>query len=250
MQTFDKIDQHGKRRLQSIVGTFLYYSQAVEQPILPALNEIATYQANPTTDTVNKTKMLMDFLATHPMAKLQFYAGTMKLHVESDAAYLVLPGARSCIARYFYLQAHLHPNKVYSKQYNVPIHVECLTIKNVVSSAAEAECGGLFLNCRTGIGIRNALIGMGHPQGKTPVITDNSTTTSFVHSEMQVRRLKSWDMKYNWLRDRVAQQQFNILWDKGTRNMADYFTKHHPPAHHKNKQYNYILKGYSIFPKK
>ena len=58
--------------------------------------------------------MLMDFLATHPHAKLCFYAGTMKLNVESDAAYLVLPGARSRIAGYFYLQAHPHPSKVYS----------------------------------------------------------------------------------------------------------------------------------------
>ena len=247
---FDKLDTNGKRRIQSIVGTFLYYGRAVEQPILPALNEIATYQATPTTDTVAKTKMLMDFLATHPNAKLRYYAGTMHLHVESDAAYLVLPGARSRIAGYFYLQANPHPTKVYSKQYNAPIHVECSTIKNVVSSAAEAECGGLFFNCGAAIGIRNALIGMGHPQGKTPVITDNSTAKSFVHSEMRVKRSKSWDMKYNWLRDRAAQQQFNILWDKGTRNMADYFTKHHPPTHHKIKRYDYILKGYFLSSKK
>ena len=228
----------------------MYYGRAVEQPILPALNEIATFQSSPTTDTVHKTNMLLDFLATHPAAKLRFYAGNMQLKVESDAAYLVLPGARSRIAGYFYLHANPHPTKVYSKYYNAPIHVECSTIKNVVSSAAEAECGGLFLNCGTAIGIRNTLIGMGHPQGKTSVITDNSTAKSFVHSEMRVKRSKSWDMKYNWLRDRTAQQQFNILWDKGTRNMADYFTKHHPPSHHKIKRSDYILKGFSLFSKK
>ena len=226
------MDHHGKRRIQSIVSTFLYYGRAVEQPILPALSEIATYQAASTTDTVAKTKMFMDFLATHPSAKIRYYTGTMQLHVESDAAYLVLPGARSRIAGYFYLKANPHPTKVYSSHYNGPIHVECSTIKNVVSSAAEAACGGLFMNCGTAIGIRNALNGMGHTQGRTPGITDNSTANSFVHSEIRVKRSKSWDMKFNWLRDRSAQQQFNILWDKGTRNMADYFTKHHPPSHH------------------
>ena len=192
----------------------------------------------------------MDFLATHLATKKRFYAGNMQLNIESDAAYLVLPGARSRIAGYFSLHANPHPTKVYSKNYNAPIHVECLTIKNVVSSAAEAECGGLFLNYGTAIGICNTLIGMGYPQGKTPVITDNSTPKSFVHSEMRVKRSKSWDMKYNWLRDCAAQQQFNIQWDKGTINMADYFTKHHPPSHHKIKRHDHILKGFSLFSKK
>ena len=78
---------------------------------------------------------------------------------------------------------------------------------------------------------------------KTSVITDNSTANSFVHSEMRVKRSKSWDMCFNWLRDCTAQNQFNIKWDKGIYNMADYFTKHHPPSHHRLKQTDYILKG-------
>ena len=186
----------------------------------------------------------MDYLSTFPYAKLRYYAGDMQLHVESDAAYLVLPGARSRIAGHFYLSAGASPTKVYAKRFNAPIHTECSTLKNVVSSAAEAECGALFHNCTVAIGIRNALIGLGHQQGKTLVVTDNSTANSFVHSEMRVKRSKSWDMKYNWLRDRSAQQQFNILWDKGIYNLADYFTKHHPPGHHNIKRHDYILKGF------
>ena len=69
----------------------------------------------------------------------------------------------------------------------------------------EAECGALFHNCNVAIGIRNALMGWGHKQGKTPVITNNSTANSFVHSEMREKSSMSWDMKYNWLRDRAAQ---------------------------------------------
>ena len=90
----------------------------------------------------------------------------MKLHVESDAAYRVLPGAKNRIAIYSYLQAPPHPTKTYPKGYNAPIHNEYATIKNVVSLAAEAECGGLFHNCYTAIGIQNALIGMDHLQEK------------------------------------------------------------------------------------
>lgn len=170
----------------------------------------------------------------------------MQLCVESDAAYLVLPKARSRIAGHFYLNASKAPNKAYPGNFNAPVHTECATIKTVVSSAAEAETAALFHNCQTAIAICHALIGLGHPQHKTPVKTDNSTANSFVHSEMKVKRSKSWDMRYNWLRDRVAQDQFNIKWDKGAHNLADYFTKHHPPSHHKNIRSTYILQGFHM----
>ena len=156
----------------------------------------------------------------------------------------MIPGARSRAAGHFYFSAISTPNKTYRERLNAPIHIECRTIKNVVSSAAEAECAALFHNCSVAVGVRHALKGLGHPQQRTEVITDNSTANSFVHSEMRVKRSKSWDMRYNWLRDCSAQQQFKIRWDKGIYNLADYFTKHHLLNHHRIKRYDYILKGF------
>jgi hypothetical protein len=34
------------------------------------------------------------------------------------------------------------------------------------------------------------------------------------------------------LHNREAQDQLRIHWQPGKTNLADYFTKHHPPAHH------------------
>ena len=238
------------KQIQSICGSFLYYARAVDPTILPALNEIATQQSKPTSDTKKKTHMLMDYLCTYPNAKLRFYAGTMKLAVDSDAAYLVLPNAKSRVAGHFYLEAKPFPNKAYPGKHNAPLLTECYTLKNVVSSAAEAECGGIFHNCIVAIGIRNALEEMGHPQGQTRITTDNTTATSFVHSAMRTKRSKSWDMKYNWLRERTAQQQFEVKWEKGATNQADYFTKHHAPRIHKALRHDYVLKGFSITDKK
>ena len=42
------------------------------------------------------------------------------------------------------------------------------------------------------------------------------------------------DMRFKWLLDREQQGQFKIYWRPGKTNLADYFTKHHPPAHHRN----------------
>ena len=55
----------------------------------------------------------MDFLHTFPNAKSQFYAGDIQLHIDSDAAYLVLPGACSRPAGHFYLLATPTLGKVY-----------------------------------------------------------------------------------------------------------------------------------------
>ena len=108
-----KLSSKEQRRLQSIIGAFLYYGQAIDPTILLASNDLSTYQADPTMEPLEQTKMLMDYLSTFPTAKLCYYAGDMQLHVESDATYLVLPGARSRVTGYFYLSAGASPTKVY-----------------------------------------------------------------------------------------------------------------------------------------
>ena len=87
------------------------------------------------------------------------------------------------------------------------------------------------------------LTALGHPQGPTPIKTDNQTASSFVNNTLKHKRSKSWDMRYFWLRDRVSQSQFYIYWDKGSNNLADYYTKHWSPTYHQQIRPTYILKG-------
>ena len=94
--------------------------------------------------------------------------------------------------------------------------------------------------------IRRILEGIGHPQNPTNIKTDNSTTHDFVHSSMRNKRSKAWDMRYHWLRQEYMKKMLTIEWDKGKNNKADYFTKHHSPAHHKATRLQYVLKGFSM----
>jgi hypothetical protein len=108
-------------------------------------------------------------------------------------------------------------------------------IKAVMSSAAESELGSLYLNTRKGVEERNILEEMGHPQPLTPVQTDNSTAEGIINSQVQPKHTKAMDMRFRWLRDRaVNQQQFRFYWRPGALQRGDYWTKHHPPAHHRN----------------
>ena len=234
------------KELQSTTGSLLYYSRAVDPTLLPALNEIATSQARPTEKTRQKVQWLMDFVATYPNAKIRFYKSDMILYVDSDAAYLVLPNARSRFAGHFFLSNRVPDPFKIPPPPNGPIHTECRTIRNVVASAAEAETAGLFGNSQIAVVIRRALQSLDHPQPPTPIKTDNSTANSFVHSNIRQKRSKTWDMRYNWLRDRKRHDELSIYWDKGSKNAADYFTKHHPPAHHKTERPKYILKNHHV----
>ena len=111
-----------KTKIQQIVGSFLYYARAIDATILPALSEISALQANPTEATKEKATMLLNYLSTHPNAKIRYYASDMILHVESDAAYLIAPNAKSRIAGYYYM-GNL-PSNV-NKTINGAILVEC-----------------------------------------------------------------------------------------------------------------------------
>jgi hypothetical protein len=78
-----------------------------------------------------------------------------------------------------------------------------------------------------------SLLALGHPQLPTPLKTDNSSANSFVNANIKQRHSKTWDMRWNWLRNKTVQELLQIYWDKGINNQAGYFTKHHPPAHHR-----------------
>jgi hypothetical protein len=103
-----------------------------------------------------------------------------------------------------------------------------------MSSAAEAEIGALYLNAKDATVIRTTLAEMGHPQPATPSMeTDNSTACGIVNRTVKQVCSKAINMCFYWVRDHVEQGHFRIYWAPGAKNIADYFTKHHSPAHHR-----------------
>jgi hypothetical protein len=93
-------------------------------------------------------------------------------------------------------------------------------IDAVISSAAEAELGVLFINAREAVYLRRILVKMGHSQPKTPIQTDNSTAEGFINSKIQPKCTKSMDMRFKWLKDREAKDQFRFYRRLGKTNLA------------------------------
>jgi hypothetical protein len=105
-----------------------------------------------------------------------------------------------------------------------------------MSSVAEAKLGMLYINAREAVPCHANLHEMGHSQLPTPIQTDNSTALGFVTNNILPCQTKAMDMRFWWLRDRDAQEQFQFFWRPGTTNRGDYWTKHHCSAHHQEKQ--------------
>ena len=203
--------------------------------MLTALSAIASEQALPPESTIRKAQKFIDYTATHPDAVLTYCMSDMLLAVHSDASYLSKPKARSRAGRHFFLASN-----VQIPANNGAVLNTANLIKTVISSAAEAEMGAIFLAAREAIPARNTLIEMGHPQGKTPIQTENSTAYNVCNKNMQCRRSKSWDMRFFWMRCKEPQKMFRVYWRPGTTNLADYQTKHHPAAHHRNVQAEFL----------
>ena len=219
------------KEIQRVIGSILYYARAVDITVLMALSSIAIEQANGTTSTMEKAKQLLDYLATYPDATIRFRASDMIMNVHSDASYLSESNARSRACGHFFMG--WTPQDGDPIKLNGAFFTLCAILRFVVASAAEAELGALFLNCKEGMIFRLTLEELGHPQPKTPVHCDNATAVGIANNTVKRQRARCMEMRYFWVCDKIAQNAYDVKWHPGLENLADYQSKHHTGSHHK-----------------
>jgi hypothetical protein len=195
-----------KRIQEQVSGTLLYYARAVDDTLLMAFGTIAAQQAKGTTTMNDAVNQLLDYCHKHPNAIVRYRASDMVLKIHSDASYLSEAKARSCAGDHFYMGDQ--PSKT-PEQGNGDILNKSTIMRNVLSLAAEAKYGALFVNTKDYI-LRNTLKEIGHPQLATPVQVDNSTTHGFTNKQIKQQKSKSMDMQFYWIQDHVAQKQYKV----------------------------------------
>jgi len=229
------LSKEDKTFIQEVIGVFLYYARAVDCTMLAALGSLASQQATPTENTMKKVKQFLDYAATHQDATITYRASDMIIAVHSDASYLSETNARSRAGGHFFLSE----NDEFPTNNGAVLTISQI-IKVVMSSAAEAEIGALYINAREAIPQRQLLEEMGHPQPPTPIQIDNTTALGVVTNTIQPKRTKAMDMRFHWLRCRKNQKQFRTYWRAGPTNNGDYVTKHHPAIHHTAVRSTYL----------
>lgn len=234
-----RLEKKGITRIQQIIGAILYYARCVDITLLTSLSTIAHEQTKATENTDLSVIQILDYCATHPNAKIRFKASDMVLNIHSDASYLNVSNARSRIGGHYFLGWTPLDNSPI--KLNGAIHVVSTILKFVAASAAESELGALFVNAKEGKVIRLILHELGHKQPATPIHCDNSTAAGIANNTVKRQRSRSMEMRYFWIADQVARNQFNVKWHPGQENLADYYTKHHPTSHHTRVRPFYLL---------
>ena len=68
----DILDKNSTKRIQSIVGTMLYYERSLYPKILRAIKEILRVHSRPKRDTEEKARILLDHAPTYPNSILRY----------------------------------------------------------------------------------------------------------------------------------------------------------------------------------
>jgi hypothetical protein len=204
------------------------------------INVLASKQSRSTAVTADKVIKLLNYCNTHLETKIRYHASDMILHIHSDASYLSEKESKRRAEGFFYMGSSTNTDK---KLTNRAILIISKVLKHVMSLAAEAEIGAVFINAKERAVLQTTLQELGHPQPPTPMYTDNTTATGYSNGTIKQKRTKSMDMRFYWIKNRVKQGHFNVYWGPGYQNLAEYFTKHHSPAHHKRMREIYINAG-------
>ena len=235
------LDPDGIHEVQTIVGILLFYGRAVDYTLLPACNMVGSRLGKgPTEAVLNDARRMLYYAATWPDARVTFYKSDMRLIVHSDGSHLSETGARSRAGGFLFCG-----NYDDDGLHNINGGIECVStiLPTVTASAAETEYASCFINATTAEAARNILNAMGYPQKATPIIVDNQCAQGICNNTVKQRRSKAIDMRYHWIRDRVAAGHFTVLWFPGHRNLADFFTKAHSAAHHLEMRKYYVSYG-------
>ena len=129
----------------------------------------------------------------------------MQLCGHTDASYFFVSKAHSRAAAYFYLSNDddaLLPPDLASKlpaRPNGAVHVMSTVMRQVLSSATEAEVDATFYRCQDAVPLRNTLSKLGHVQEATLIITYNECCKGILNNTVKQRWSKAMDMRFSWV---------------------------------------------------
>ena len=83
---FEKLDENNQKRLQKIVGRFLYCDRAVDPRILIALNSLAAVQTKTKTKAAKQVTQFLNYSAIHPDTVIEYRRSGMTLRIYLDAS--------------------------------------------------------------------------------------------------------------------------------------------------------------------
>ena len=148
-----------------------------------ALNAMGRKQEKDIETPRTWSNWLLNYLATHPNAKIRSWQSDMRLIIHSDASFLVEWDTKIEYGGYFYLGWNQNNNA--PQQINGAVYVSASLLPLVAISVSEAELGGTLYNKKKGKILRLTLEEMGWKQGPTTIFVDNNTASGICKSTIK-----------------------------------------------------------------
>ena len=216
--------------IQKVHGKLLYYAMQADPSLEPAVIDISKQLAKPTQDTLSDTKRLLGYAVHNPNRGILYKASDMEYRIQTDASHHRDPESRSMAGGIHYLSNKDDPPTTV----NGATKTVCKAIQtSVCASAAESEYAAQFINGVAGCHAINILHELGYPQSNTKIYSDNLVAKGIANDEITIRKSKAFHTRYHWIRDRVRQGQYKVVYLEGAKLLADFFTKPQPPIKQK-----------------
>ncbi len=117
--------------------------------MLTALSSLMSQQAASTERTMQKCLQFLDYAASQKDAIVTYQASDTRLAIHSNASYLSEPKARSRAGGHMFMAG----NEDIPINNGVVLNIWQI-IRAVMSSAAEAKLGALFINAKTTVSLQ------------------------------------------------------------------------------------------------
>ena len=70
------------------MGGLLYYTQAIDNTIIIALNTISSKQSSATAAAIKALSQIIDYVSNHLNTVARYNASSMYIHIDRDTSYL------------------------------------------------------------------------------------------------------------------------------------------------------------------
>jgi hypothetical protein len=127
--------------------------------MLTSLSTLASKQAAPTEATMEKCLRFFDYAASQEDTILTYRSSNLVLVIHSDASYLSKPKVHSRAGKHMFMAG-----KEEIPTNNGAVLNISQIIRAVMSPAAEAKLGALFINSKMAVSMHRTLKELGHPQ--------------------------------------------------------------------------------------
>jgi len=204
------------REFQSRVGALSYLSWQSRPDILFAVNTLSRKTRDPNWEDWEAVNRVLNYVVGTRDLGLLFHSGEgVKLYATVDASYATHSDLKSHTGCTFHLGRHSASFKSITKKQTV-----------LADSSTVAEYVAAHLGAKEIMWIRNFLFELGfEQQHATTLFEDNQSTIKLIGKPGNGNKTKHIDLRFNFIREQVAQDVVTMEYLPTTEMISDILTK-------------------------